>query len=135
MKITGYLILVMMIIGGSIYWYRVNIARYQFEGADEPGYYFPDDVRADVLAGCEGAIRRSKKTLPAVAGKQYTDEKIEAICECFLDHFEEKYSFKAFDKKYLRRMGLLAVRAKVIGYTEKEFRNVMSACAYREMKK
>ncbi len=126
-----YVIITIILLGFGYYWYQMNVVRYQYEGAETSGYYFPDEVRNDISSACLEAFQQKKETLLPFMKDRISDSQIENICSCFLDELEETYSYKEFDKKYLRKLLIIDARAKFMGQTPQEFKSIMNSCAQK----
>lgn len=87
--------------------------KYEYEGADEPGYSYPDNVREEVMDNCTKSFR---KFLNA------TDSDVENLCSCYLDSLEDNFSFKEFDKRF---------RGRLMQYQGQDNERLLHKCAQR----
>jgi len=99
-KIVASLILLLIVAGAGIHVYESKSAKYDYEGADEPGFYYPDEVREVFLSECKRGLGMELKKSGASLPEDYLDR----ICECFLNEFENRFSYKEFEGKYLEAM-------------------------------
>jgi serine/threonine-protein kinase len=95
-KVVTSLVVLLIAVGVGIHLYESKNAESSYEGADEPGYYYPNEVRESFLFGCKkGFENEVKKSGGSVPGGY-----IERLCECVLGEFEERFSYNEFEKKY-----------------------------------
>jgi hypothetical protein len=92
---------------------KLLYGKYEYEGADEPGYSYPDTVREEVMDNCTSSFR---KFLNA------TDSDVENLCACYLDSLEDNYSFKEFDKRF---------RDRLMQYQGQDNERLLHKCAQR----
>ncbi len=122
MKIVQILALVVIVAGVGMYLYANQYEKYNYEGADKPGYYYPDEVREEFLTGCKGgfasAVKKSKASIPQAD--------IEKLCECFLGEFEDRFSFKEFNNKYGKSSALSSDRVP------DEIKDLIETCIIRQ---
>ena len=69
--------------------------KYDYEGADEPGYSYPDEIREEVMDRCTKSFRKFLNV---------TESDVENLCSCYLDSLENNHSFKEFDKRFRDRL-------------------------------
>ena len=97
-KIAGAVVLLTVVLGAGVLLYEDKPAQSNYEGADEPGYYYPDEVRNSFLFGCkqgfENEVRKSGASVPENYGEQ--------LCECVLGELENKFSYNEFEKRYAK---------------------------------
>ena len=97
-KTVASLVLLVIAAGVGIHLYESNYMQNDYEGADEPGYYYPDEVRVGFLFGCkkgfENEMKKSRNRIP--------EDFIERLCECVLNELENTYSYEEFEKKYAK---------------------------------
>jgi len=74
---------------------KFMFGKYDYEGADEPGYTYPEEVRTEVVDRCNKSFRKLFSV---------TEEQVESLCTCYLESLEERYSFEEFDKKLRDRL-------------------------------
>jgi hypothetical protein len=99
-KVVASLILLLIVAGAGIHAYESKSSKYDYEGADEPGYYYPEEVREVFLSECKKGLGKELKKSRASLPEDY----LERICECFLNEFENRFSYKEFEGKYLEAM-------------------------------
>ena len=80
------------------YIYDSKYAKNNYAGADEPGYYYPDEVRESFLFGCKKGFENEVKK----SGASVPDGYIERLCECVLGELEDRYSYEEFENKYAK---------------------------------
>jgi serine/threonine-protein kinase len=97
-KIVVAVVLLVIVLGAGIHIYEDKSAQSNYEGADEPGYYYPDAVREDFLIVCKEEfvkeLNESRTSIP--------EDDVERICECFLNEFENKFSYEEFENKFAK---------------------------------
>jgi predicted Zn finger-like uncharacterized protein len=97
-KIAASLVLLVIAAGVGIYVYENKYTESTYAGADEAGYYYPDEVRESFLFGCkkgfENEVKKSRASVP--------DGYIERLCECVLGEFEDRFSYEEFENKYAK---------------------------------
>ena len=99
-KVVASLILLLIVAGAGIHVYESKSAKYDYEGADEPGYYYPDEVREVFLSECKrGLGTEIKKSRASI-----TENELERLCECFLEELENRISYREFENKYLKAL-------------------------------
>lgn len=118
------IILFLIVLGGGYHYYQVNYVRYNYEGATEPGYAYPDKAREDFLDECYSGLVEGQENNPKPF--RIAEEDIPTICECMLNAFEEKYSYKEFDQNF-DNVGV-GLRAKVMKHAPKEIKEIYKAC-------
>jgi len=99
-KTVASLILLVIVAGAGIYVYESKSAKYDYEGADEVGYYYPDEVREVFLDECKKGLGMELKKSRAGT----TENDLERFCECFLNELENRVSYNEFENKYLKAM-------------------------------
>ena len=90
---------------------KLMFGKYDYEGADEAGYYYPDEVRTEVVERCNKSFRKLLSV---------TDEDVDRLCTCYLESLEENYSFEEFDKK---------LRARLMEYHGLKIERLLHKCA------
>ena len=94
------MVLLAIVLGVGILIYEDKSAQSNYEGADEPGYYYPDEVREVFLSECkEGLGMELKKSRASIS-----ENDLERFCKCVLDEFENRFSYKEFKNKYVKAM-------------------------------
>lgn len=97
-KIAASVVLLAIVLGAGVLIYEGKSAQSNYEGADEPGYYYPDEVRDSFLFGCkEGFENEVKKS-----GASVPEDYIERLCECVLGELENRFSYNEFEKRYAK---------------------------------
>ena len=99
-KVVTSLVLLLVAAGVGIHLYESKYMQNNYEGADEPGYYYPDEVREVFLSECKKGLGMELKK--SRAGISEND--IDLFCECFLNELENRVSYKEFENKYLKSM-------------------------------
>lgn len=97
-KIVASLILLVVVAGAGIHVYESKSAKYDYEGADEVGYYYPDEVREVFLDECKKGLGMELKKSRAGT----TENDLERFCECFLNEIEIRVSYNEFENNYLK---------------------------------
>jgi serine/threonine-protein kinase len=97
-KIVVSVVLLVIVLGAGIHIYEDKSAQSNYAGADEPGYYYPDEIRESFLFGCKKGFEKEVKK----SGTSVPDGYIERLCECVLGEFENRYSYEEFDNKYAK---------------------------------
>ena len=95
-KVVTSLVLLLIAAGVGIHLYENKYEENNYEGADEPGYYYPDSVRESFLFGCKKGFQNEVKKSRASVPEDY----IERLCECVLGELENTYSYEEFENKY-----------------------------------
>jgi|TARA_Y100000294_G_scaffold117799_1_gene109362 D-alanine-D-alanine ligase-like ATP-grasp enzyme len=118
------LVILSIIIFGYVFWYdkQKGSFDYDYEGADETGYYYPDEVREDFIKYC---IEEMEET-------DATEEQKKKFCSCGLDLVEDKYSFKEFDNKFGATSPMLKFFAKTV---PPDIANAMKETCVKQIKK
>ena len=95
-KIVASLVLLVIAAGVGIHLYENKYTKNNYAGADEPGYYYPDEVRETFLDVCKERfvkeLKNSRTSIP--------EDDLQRLCECFLNKFENRYSYEEFENKY-----------------------------------
>lgn len=97
-KIVASVVLLVIVLGAGIHIYEDKSAQSNYAGADEPGYYYPEEVRASFLFGCKKGFEKEVKK----SGTSVPDGYIERLCECVLGELEDRYSYEEFENKYAK---------------------------------
>jgi serine/threonine-protein kinase len=97
-KIITSLVLLVIAAGAGIHIYESKYTETNYAGANEPGYYYPDEIRESFLFGCKKGFEKEVKK----SGTSVPDGYIEQLCECVLGEFENRYSYEEFDNKYAK---------------------------------
>ena len=97
-KIAASVILVVVALGVGVHIYESKSAETNYAGADEPGYYYPNEVRESFLFGCKKGFEKEVKK----SGTSVPDGYIERLCECVLGELEDRYSYEEFENKYAK---------------------------------
>ena len=99
-KTVAALVVLVIATGVGIHLYESKYMQNNYEGADEAGYYYPDEVREVFLSECKRKfgmeLKKSRASIP--------ENDSERLCECFLDELENRVSYKEFENKYLKAM-------------------------------
>lgn len=99
-KVVASLVLLLIVAGAGIHVYESKSSKYDYEGIDEPGYYYPEEVREVFLEECKKGLGKEIKKSNA----SITESNSERFCECFLEELENRVSYKEFENKYLKAM-------------------------------
>ena len=97
-KVVVSVVVLVIVLGAGIHIYEDKSAQSNYAGADEPGYYYPDEVRESFLFGCKKGFENEAKKSGGSVPQGY----IERLCECVLGEFEDRFSYKEFENKYAR---------------------------------
>lgn len=104
------IIVVLVIVGVILFvlssWYNSQKGSfdYDYEGADQTGYYYPDEVRVSFISFC----------IEGMGETNASEDQKEAFSNCGLDIVENMYSFKEFDEKFGATTPMLKFFAKTI---------------------
>lgn len=125
MKSTS--IIVCLCLGIGLYVYETKYARFNYEGAIEPGYAYPEKVRSDFLASCDRSFTAGRENAPASTFK-ISDDAIDALCECCLDRLEDAVSYKEYDQEHASRIAV-GFGAGMAAQLPRQIRHLFNACA------
>ncbi len=117
-KIVASVVLLVIVLGAGIHIYEDKSAQSNYAGADESGYYYPDEVRESFLFGCkkgfENEVKKSRTSVP--------QDYIERLCECVLGEFEDRFSYEEFENKYAKSA------ARSTEHLPPELENALESC-------
>ena len=97
-KIVASVVLLVIVLGAGIHIYEDKSAQSNYEGADQPGYYYPDEIRESFLFGCKKGFENEVKK----SGTSVPEDYIDRLCECVLGEFEDRFSYEEFENKYAK---------------------------------
>ena len=117
-KIAASVILVVVALGVGVHIYESKSAETNYAGADEPGYYYPDEIRKSFLFGCKNGFEKEVKK----SGTSVPDGYIERLCECVLGELEDRYSYEEFENKYAKPA------ARSTGHLPPELEGMVESC-------
>jgi predicted Zn finger-like uncharacterized protein len=117
-KIVASVVLLVIVLGAGIHIYEDKSAQSNYAGADESGYYYPDEVRESFLFGCKKGFENEVKK----SGTSVPQDYIERLCECVLGEFEDRFSYKEFENKYAKSA------ARSTEHLPPELENALESC-------
>jgi len=117
-KIVVSVVLLVIVLGAGIHIYEDKSAQSNYAGADEPGYYYPDEVRESFLFGCKKGFEKEVNK----SGTSVPDGYIERLCECVLGEFEDRFSYEEFENKYAKSA------ARSTEHLPPELENALESC-------
>jgi len=81
---------------GAVTYVR-NVAKFNYEGADEPGHSYPPTVQDRFIEQCERSFTRGRDSF-SQGKKRISDSEILRLCDCCLERMEDTISYKQYDE-------------------------------------
>ncbi len=124
MKSTSVILVLLVVLG--IYVFIEKFAKFNYEGAKEPGHAYPEEVQKDFNSSCVSSFKAGRE---GQSSKMFriTDEQIDELCACSLERMEDALSYKEYDE--IESKVKVGFGAGMAAQLPRKVRHIFNGCA------